>query len=122
MFKKLVVGALATGLLLSGGVGVSAAEQSNANRKNTSEYSTLKYEKHNYITIQVGYTAKNLYGINPRLYEGNFDIVDFWDNGNAYSFSAKAIKKASSSKNNQVTILATHPSGDGDIYYHITVK
>lgn len=122
MYKKLVIGTLATGLLFSGGANISAAEQSNANKKNTPGYSALKYEKHNYITIQVGYTAPNLYGINPRLYEGNFNIVDFWDNGNAYSFSAKAIKKASRPENNQVTILATHPSGDGDIYYHITVK
>ncbi|GAB6448271.1 hypothetical protein bcgnr5369_16300 [Bacillus cereus] len=122
MFKKLAVGALVTGLLLSSGVAVSAAEKPNENRKYTSGYSTLKSETHNNITIQVGSTAKNLYGINPRLYEGNFDLVDFWENGNGYSFSAKAIKKASSSRNNQVTILATHPSGDGDIYYHITVK
>lgn len=76
MFKKLAVGVLATGIMLSGGVGVSAAqlEQSNVNKASNStcpnnnttwnnNYVTRVYDSPEDVKSSIKYNGKTLYHI-----------------------------------------------------------
>ncbi|HFK1685298.1 TPA: hypothetical protein ACGXND_005265 [Bacillus tropicus] len=122
MLKKLVVGVLAGGIMLTGNGLIMAAEAPQTNSKDIYKNIAINSKdlKTNDIRIQVGYTANKLYGTNPRWRSGNFNLVTLKDDGNGYSFSATAYRKTDNPEMNKVTVVADHPNG-GYIYYNITV-